>query len=50
MGSGNMKKIVDNTGVNIVILMYWSFFQQRIIVKQREGNPGNYIRFAFLPF
>lgn len=49
-GSGNMKKIVDNAGVNIVILMYWSFLQQRIIVKQREVNPGNYIRFAFLPF
>jgi hypothetical protein len=44
-----MIKIVDKTVANVVILMYWSFFEQRIIVKQREGNPGSYIRFALLP-
>jgi len=46
---GNMKKNIDNIGANVVILMYWRFFKQRMIVNQREGNPDNYIRFAFLP-
>ena len=42
------EKTVDNTGSNVVTLMCWSFFEQRMMVKPREGNPGNYVRFAFL--
>jgi hypothetical protein len=32
-GARNVEKIVDNPGSNIVILMYWRFFEQRMILE-----------------
>ncbi|NIS49766.1 MAG: hypothetical protein GWN94_01395 [Phycisphaerae bacterium] len=41
------EKNVDNPESNLVILIGWSFYEQRKIVMQQEGNLGKNTRFAF---
>jgi hypothetical protein len=42
-----MEKMIDNPGLNVVILIYWRFFEQRMTLKPQEGNSGNYVCLLF---